>query len=416
MTADDIAAARALQEQSAADRSAGGRIDVMHGDADSAPLADGLNAPPRSVEIIQPPPSEDRGFKEPLPPASKGDLDRASIVNRMREQRQADHEEALAEGDQIRRDAGIDGGFSPDEPPPPLDPAPPPGQQNGKVRLKIRGTEIDVDPDMLLAMAQKAGAADSYLAEARAIRDQAKREAADMLEQASMKAELEALRDREIPTELDSALAEAQFGDPDQARRQLASSFDAAVRQQTQQDREKAELAKSQQTLTDWVTQNADISNDDFAMSSMQGRLFSEMREDLHRAGFDVSQLKSDDALANMHMRFRAGGHGVRALGEIFDKAAQDYRVWRGGAPARSVSRPNGARPPAPQPQPRQAEPRLEINVDRSQRRANIPTQARSSAPQRMPMIDEPTSGQMERRQSVAEAMQQQRRRARGAM
>jgi hypothetical protein len=73
-------------------------------------------------------------------------------------------------GTKERRQARTNAG---QDTPPPHDPTP---QANGKIKLVVRGQAIEVDADQLLATAQKARAADSYLAEARAMLDEAKRE------------------------------------------------------------------------------------------------------------------------------------------------------------------------------------------------------------------------------------------------
>jgi hypothetical protein len=401
MDAADVALSKSLQEQSAADRNAGGRIDVMHADADSAPMADSLNAAPRRVDVVQLPAEPSGDYKEPSLQGSKGDVTRDQIVNRMREQRENDRLDAIEEREEILRQAGIEGG-------PPDAPAEP----TGKVRLRVRGQQIDVDPEELLALAQKGSAGDSYLAESRRILDEAKQQAREMVEAAKVQAELDGLRSRQgvSPQDLDEVYNTIAYSDPDEGKEALARVVNEKAAELTQQQAEAREIERSKQAMTAWVQQNEDLARDDIAMGAMQHRLFNYFREDWQRVGFDVRQLQSDDQVVSMHMKMRAGNHGVRPMSEIFDRAKDDFLAWRGGA--RPAPRANGS---APQ-RPRQAEPRLEINVDRSARRAQIPTQARSSAPLRVPLTEPMEVNQAERRQNVAQNMIAARRKGRGAV
>jgi hypothetical protein len=99
-----------------------------------------------------------------------GDGRRADIVNQMRQKPEADAIEAAEEADEVAalQRAALERA--------PNDMSPP----NGKVRLVVRGKEIELTPDELIAVAQESSAADSYLREARETLDAAKREAAAM--------------------------------------------------------------------------------------------------------------------------------------------------------------------------------------------------------------------------------------------
>jgi hypothetical protein len=85
------------------------------------------------------------------------------IVDQMRDKRAQDaivSAEELDEIETIRRLQNEDGGAPRDV-----------QQPSSKVRLTIRGQQIEVDPDQLLKLAQMNGAADSYLQEARSVLD-----------------------------------------------------------------------------------------------------------------------------------------------------------------------------------------------------------------------------------------------------
>jgi hypothetical protein len=404
MTAESVAAARELQTLEAGER-AGGRIDVSHSDAeDGAPLVDSGTLPPVTVNI------ERTGELGPPPPlqGTQGDAKRNEIINRMRGQRAADQADAEAEGAEIlaqQADPGL-----------PYEVRPEVQQPNGKIKLTVRGRDIEIDPEELVALAQKSAAGDSYLDESRRVLDDAKRRSAEMLEAARAQADFEALKAEHPP--VDSADLEAlydsiAYADPDEAKLKLAEAVQAKAREFAQAQSNQLEVERSKVALTKWVADNPELSRDDVAMGAVERRLFVHMIEDMSRLGFDVSQLKDNDAIANMHMRMRAGGHGVRPIGAIFDASKADYLAWRSG---QTIPPPQVDQEPPQRPVPRQAAPRLEVTVNREARRANIPTQPpRSASPLRAPMIGEqPDTTQGERRSAAALQMQRQRRAARG--
>jgi hypothetical protein len=100
--------------------------------------------------------------------------------------------------------------------------------------------------------------------------------------------------------------------------------------QKARVDRGRLEVERGKQQLAAFNAANPELVDDDMAMSAMERRLFIHFAEDLQKVGFDTSQLQSSADLANMHMRFRANGHAVRSLGQLFEAAKQDYLQWRG--------------------------------------------------------------------------------------
>jgi hypothetical protein len=152
-------------------------------------------------------------------------------------------------------------------------------------------------------------------------------------------------------------------------------------------------------------------------MAVCERRLYSHFVKDLTDVGFDVSQLPSNMDVAQMHMKMRAGGHKVRPIDQLFNQARDDYLAWRGLPPKGAPARPNPPAPPAPPaPRPRNGTPRVEVNVDRSARRAQIPTQPpHAASPHRVPMVEEPARTNVESRTAAAQRMIEQRRRGRGA-
>lgn len=154
------------------------------------------------------------------------------------------------------------------------------------------------------------------------------------------------------------------------------------TQQQLQADQEKAELARSQAVLAGFTRDNPTLAADGLAMVAMERGVFRRFVEDLSAVGFDVSTLKSNNDIAQMHLKMRANGHNVRSLRAIFADAQ------------RELSGRNGATAPAPPPAPavrsaqppRPAPPRVQVTADREARRAAIPAQPpRSSAPMRNP-------------------------------
>jgi hypothetical protein len=437
-----VAAERALQEMSSVDRSPSGLERAPQVDnGDSSPGHDDAYAtPPQATEVQEQRTEQRRG-----PPLSPADQKRVDMQNRFRERRTQESEDAAREGDEISaltREAMAPGEAEEIREVEETRSTPPPEKR--KHRLVVRGQEVELDDDQLIAAAQKNLAADTYLDEARATFDRAK----------ALSSEIEAMRAGlqsgkhpagtlpdtqttvqteppvEQPDEATMALIrEIQYGNPDdpETAKKLKAFMQAnavqvlqvAVPQELQKQREAAEVQRGQAALSEFNAANTELIKDDFAMAIMERRLFAHFLEDLQKVGFDTSKLKSNEDVATMHMRMRAAGHPVRSIKDVFDASKQDYLAWKDGAVSKPPSTEDSGAPPeqnpARTPPLRQSPqtPRIEVNVNRDVRRANIPTQPpRSSAPQRSPAApdNQPRGDSVQARSQVAQGIIAQRR------
>jgi hypothetical protein len=362
LDAEAIAAVRLAQEQAANDRPSPVIEHAPIPDGDGAPDADPYLDAPRARHADDSLRSDVRFDR---PQQSRGDHTRDDINDRFRAQRQADAIESAEELDEIEAIKRAQAEAAPPDMVPRAE----------KVRLTIRGKTIEVDPDQLLAMAQMNGSAQDYLREARATMDHAKAESARIIEQAQAQARNLTPLSQE---DLEAVVNEAAYGDAEQATTMLANKLSAA----SQAAREKLEAERGQAALTEFLRENPQLANDEMAMAALETRLYSHFLDDLKRTNFPVDQLKDNNAIATIHMKMRADGKPVRGLKELFDAARDDYVGWRGG------KRPAPPADDAPPPQPRMADPRITVNVNRDARRQNIPTQPpRSSSPMRNPEI-----------------------------
>lgn len=265
-------------------------------------------------------------------------------------------------------------------------------------RLIVRGQEIELTDDEILARAAKVTAADSYLKEAR-----------DLLEEAkSIKAgragpsprhpgeQTRAYDDAETDpfaqddgsqhpeNPLRDVVESIQYGDPEEAAAKLQRAIDETADKKAEQRQLKRlldnDLAKSQRALNDFVAANKELADDKMAARAIESALYDIYEEDIIKLGVvDPDQIPQDPATkANWHRFYRVNGHPVRTAAEALEEAKSRVMRWRGtpAAPQRQQ--------PAEKTSPR-------VVVDRTERRAAIPNAPmRSVAPPR-PSADQPT-------------------------
>jgi hypothetical protein len=396
-SSDQIAAAKDLQSQAggparAADFETAPHTHIEHG----VPEADLVSEPPRARA-----PEERPTFADEPAVRSPGDQKRVEMQARFRDHRAAQEAEEALEAAEIEAMRLADPNIGRDEP---------------TRRVIVRGQVVDLTESELIAAAQKGLAADSYgneaLAEARAALDEVKRE----------RAALEALRNgspyqqtHELPPafnqqaesgdQLDDLVHELQYGtDPTLAKEKLKG----AIANQAQADRERVELERSKVALQTFTTKHQALSRDDVAMAVVERLVHQAFEADLRALNFDLSQFPNPQVRANLHLKMRANGHNVRPIGQIFERAKEDYERWRNGGPAPRPTEDGDTQPL------RRGEPRVIVNVDRTERRKNIPTQPpRTASPLRAPQVETPDQSQLERRTNAAQQMIIDRRNAR---
>lgn len=270
----------------------------------------------------------------------------------------------------------------------PIDHEDPPPQQlqqqpsEKKFTIKVRGQTLELSEAELLERASKVEAADSYLKDSRDLLEQARqirnreRDPADPHRPEDRTntqddvSDTAAQGDPQHPEdELEGALDEVRYGsDSKEAaaklRRVINKEADKAA-----DDRQIKRLigndnTKSTKAMKAFIDANPDIANDEDSSRFMAMKIYDIQREELIQAGIDEAKLPKDNtALANWHQFQRVHGSPVSSQEEMLEKAKQKLVSWRGGS---SQQRTEQRKPAAP---------RVEVNVDRNARRANVPNQ-----------------------------------------
>ncbi len=442
------ARSRGNADESEADR------ELNQGALDTAGEDDpGTQQPPQPQPQPQPEP------QQPKPVLSRFDQRRQDIINSFRKDRAEQQGEADENDDQIRslsndglppelteavddRDEPGDDQAGEQQPQPDVQP------EERKHKLLVRGKEILVTEAELREHAQKSIAHDDYLTEGRDEAKKEREEARRDREQARQLLErvqnLEGQRmppgthpagqdaqpgeqpqpgDSATPADPYGELVDAiQFGDRETAIARTREFFQKQVpamsAEQVRQSRLQAEWNNSMQVLGEFANEHQDIANDKKANAAIHTTMVDLQREDLKALGIPEEQLKDDMVVAQRHLAARTDRLNVRNPRKLLDTALDDYRAWRGtqsptpqpGAqpPAQQHQPPGQQQPPtAQQPQPQQQR-RVEVSLNREQRRAAIPQQPeRTSAPRPQPRA--PEQPQPKDRSDVVLAMKQKR-------
>jgi hypothetical protein len=287
------------------------------------------------------------------------------------------------------------------EPEPEPEPAPDPVHDAPVKRTKVivRGREMELTDEELLAHAQKALAADDYLGEAKNKLNEVNellRTTKTRAQPASTPPHTPAPQageedEQEVPTEaapehqgkpkspLSRVVELLQFGDPDEAAAELDREIDTRAttrsHQALQRERLRNETVRSARVLQDFADQNPELANDGYASAAMEKRLFELQREDLVKLaksfGKDESVVPTNPAqIAQYHLYYRTENHPVRDVPALLKQTKDDYIQWRGKGKS------------ADEPAPKEGAPRVEVVVDRTARRTNIQQQpSRTVAP-----------------------------------
>lgn len=257
-------------------------------------------------------------------------------------------------------------------------------------KIKVRGQDVTLTEDQLLERASKVEAADSYLAESRQLLEEAKTIKAERAGrdrqhpdgQSSTQDDGQDNDDRQNQTrhpapDFKSVVEKIQFGDPEEAARDLEKIVDNAANKSANEGHIARlfnnDLSKSQKALEDFRAANKDLDGDELAEAGMEKIMYKLYEEELVNLGYEQAQIPKDPkTLANWHRFARINGHEVSPTANLLTKARERFDEWRG------VSK----KAQEPQQAARKEAPRVEVNVNRTERRAAIPTQpTRSVAP-----------------------------------
>jgi hypothetical protein len=266
--------------------------------------------------------------------------------------------------------------------------------QKKTYQLTIRGKVVEMSEEEVLARARKVEAADSYLEESRQLLEEAKAIKAERTGRSSQPHEGENntqddgqdhdqpdQRSRPHGPDLKAIVEKIQFGDPDEAAQLLAE----AITQTATESATKAandghvqrlianDLKRSQDELKAFRDANQSLAGDEIAEQVISNQVLKIYRDEILALGMDAKQIPADPkTLADWHRFYRVNGHNVSKTSDILNKAKDAFLTWRGDAPTK--------KPPAES----RGEPRVKVNVDRSERRQAIPQQpTRAVAPRR---------------------------------
>lgn len=252
-------------------------------------------------------------------------------------------------------------------------------------KLKIRNQEVELTEDEVLARASQVTAADTYLAEARELLEQAKtirgeraapgsRHPGDQ-NQSTQDDEQDDNREeapRHPGARLQTAIEKIQFGDATEAAAELGAAIDEAADKKADERQLRRQmdndLATSQKALIAFNKANPDLAADELAASAIEKTIYTIYREEIIKAGVDEAQIPKDSkTLADWHRFYRISGYEVSPVSKILEEAKGRFNKWRGVSPQPKPGE-QQQRDPA-------AKPRVEVTVDRNARRQNIQTQ-----------------------------------------
>jgi hypothetical protein len=269
-----------------------------------------------------------------------------------------------------------------------LEPEPAPVVQPKTRTLKVRGQDVVMTEDEILAAAQKTLAGDSYLEDARKLLEEAKTIKAERTGRDPQHPEgrsstqnddlNDGTGDPQHPVDdIEDLIESIQFKDPKEAAQKLrtviASEAGKAAEQGHVERLFNNDLSRSQKALKTFTDSHPELKDDEVAAQVIEANLYKVYREDLVALGLDESKLpKSNKELANWHRLQRIHGFPVKDTTTALNEAHERMQKWRGTSTT--------AKPQAP----RKEAPRVQVNVDRTERRAAIPNQpSRASLPPR---------------------------------
>jgi hypothetical protein len=375
----------------------------------------------------------------PKPPPVRGPHDnkRADIVSRYRTERLAE-KDAEAADDEAELRAFSREGMPPElqhlepEPPAPAvepepsvepDPIAEPEAPPPKYKLTVRGKEIEVTEEELRAHAQKSLAADTYLEDTKARLNEANellRQTRDRIQrtdpvrthpagQESAQTAVTEPTDGSVPEQPENPYArvvhELQYGDPAVAEKSLEQVIEAAAARKAKESLERTrmadEAARANKLASDFEQENAELAKDRHATAVIKQLLFDMQRDDIRALGIDLALLpdQSDDGISKAHLWYRTQGFRVRDVPKLLTEAKDTYVKWKGGEPKPAAAAATTNKP------------RVEVSVNRAERRAVIQQQPARTV---TPKVETPAAPEARDRSSVVDQMRRDRGRPRG--
>lgn len=350
--------------------------------ADSLPAADPAPAPPLAPEP--------EASAEPAIPTRDSKLN--DIAARFRADRKAERAPEftgdMSDPKTIYGAVAMEPEADPAAPPADPEPAPEPApaaEEKRRFKLRVNHRDIEVTEDELIAEAQKSLAAGDILAEAKRARQQASeqppREPARPHQDETLADPAEPVPEPSTAAphqddDLTKLIEDIQFGDPKEAATKLRDLVTRETQRASQTETTRylmgQDLERTMEQFNAFKDANPDLVNDPTASRLIQGFIEDGYREDLRKLGVPEDRMPTDiNGLAEYHRWYRVNRRPVRSAEQLLTDAKSRLQEWR-GTPATPPPQPSQAQRPA---QPR-------VAVDRTERRATIPSQpTRSSAP-----------------------------------
>lgn len=387
--------------------------DAVNGNQEDAPEPDTRRAEPEQRQ------QQDETADKPAPvPMSPHDAKRMAMADRFKRQDDRPFDGDMTKGENLYGDVAAEelaaDPAAPEPGVPEQDRQPEPPAPEKKYTIKVRGKDVQLTEAELLERASKVEAADSYLAESRDLLEQAKqvrsgRAAADPQHpegENRAQGDEQDRDDHQTDTrrpgiDLKAVVEKIQFGEPEEAAKELAEAIEAVAEKRANEGHVKRlvtnDLAKSQTELKAFREANPELDKDPIASNAIENMIYRIYREEIAKLGVDEAQIPKDPKdLADWHRLYRVHGYEVSKTADILQKAKASFEAWR-GVPSKDQA-----------PAPRKDSARVQVNVDRTERRMQIPVQpSRGVAPRR-----DPAPAQTE--QSSRSSAVQEMRRARG--
>lgn len=316
--------------------------------------------------------------------------------------------------------------------------APPAAEPPKTVKLTVHGKEKELTFDEVIAQAQIALASDNILDAAKTklkdiealeadVRNRVQRGDSPGQHQAGPAAhpagQPDPSADPSNTTEdpFQKMVEAIQFGDPAEARTIVQNTIGQVAQAATQQalanNRLQQDAIAGQKAKADFEAKHPDIAADPNAVAVMERNIFDQQAADLKALNVDLNRIRNDGLpatpadIANYHQALRADGRfAVRSIEQMFDNAHKNFLEWKGIKPNPAADLPAPPTPPQPPQQQRSPAPKVEITVDRQQRRQAAPPQPARPAPAPAPQPQAPRE-----RSDVIQAMKDRNARLRGS-
>lgn len=352
------------------------------------------NDPPLRAQQREADDIDSDGGQQVVDNRPRADIEREEIAKRFKRKRIEDDGEVPYNGDpndpenlygkvarrQIEPEQGQDrliGGVQED-----IEPTQRQEQQPKLTKIVVRGKDVWLTNDQILERASKVEAADSYLEESRQLLTEAReikrgaraapgsQHPEDQTGAQDDGLNREAGEGDQHPDALVQAIEEIQYGDPKEAASKIRTVI-AQASDESADKRQKSRLisndvAKSQSELRAFMDKNPKLRDDEDANVMMEKYMYDIYREDMIQLGLKPEVLpKDNDELANWHRFYRVEGHNVRGTATALEDAKTRFtKKWSGESTGQGEQR-----------QQQRRETQVDVNVDRTARRRNIPTQ-----------------------------------------